>query len=250
MSEVGKFLGDIRAQVQIGASKAPTTGEQAEMDGINRFLTVVNAFIGVAKSFIKRDKERVFNAAAKGNSEEPSGDADSDKSHDTVGSPAHTIPSSSCSDSSSPFSFPLTGSRTSPYPHIPLQNLQSEQTPITSCDPGILHWNSVMSINKLQELVSMDIDIDVSVDAMYQGAPGHPEIFKSAQVATSSPAGESKELVFNHDSGMSSEIGTISSAQDQIIQSSWLGIDDTYLTVFETAVRQGAMDFDWINWEI
>lgn len=287
MSEVGKFLEDIRARIHIGVGETPNNGERAEEDGINRFLTVVNAFIGVAKSFIKRDTERMANAAVeKRTGRMATGDAGSEKPHDTSGSPACSIPSSSGPNSDSPINLSLTGSRTNLYPQIPPQNRQSQQlptllqqdqvqystpfssssssspsipksllppqTPITSCehnDPGLLHWSSMMSINQLQDLASMDVDINMSVDTMYQGAPRHPGIFNSTQVATSLVE-KSNELITNHDSRMSGEVGTVSSIQDQRIHSSGLGVDDTYMTMFETAVKQGAMDFDWINWEV
>lgn len=286
MSEVGKFLEDIRAQVHIGVGEAPTNGERAEEDGINRFLTVVNAFIRVAKSFIKRDKERMVNTVAeKGIGKIATGDAGSDEPRDTGGPSERVMPSNSGPNSNSPFSIPLTKSCTSPCPQTSPQDQQSQQlptlsqqdqgqystpfssssststssflppqTPISSyehSDPGgLLRWNSMMSINQLQDLASMDVDINMNIDAVYQGVPGHPEVFNSAQEATSL-VDKSEGLVTNHGTGMSGEVGTFSSVEEQRIQPSELGVDDTYMRMFETAVRQGAMEFDWIsNWEV
>lgn len=61
MNIIAKFLHDRLAEAQVEDSEQEEPNEE---DGIVRFLAVINAFIKFAKSFMKRDRERVLRTEA------------------------------------------------------------------------------------------------------------------------------------------------------------------------------------------
>lgn len=299
MHQVGNFLQNVRVGTHISSDSTPENGERDEEEGVNKFLTVVQAFIRVAKSFMKRDKERMIKAEAGRQVPEmgeraqdlKSQGIDSLKLHNTnnvreiIEAALHILPTSQ----------PSTGTNNPPSPALtridsqqqspeqaqllqqqhqqqqqhqlptPVQQEQLQyqadlsppnpflqpqtplpQTPLSyDCGQGdFVHWNStaatqsMMSINHLQDLASMDVDMNMGIEGLYEEIPGYPEVFGTHQPGRSSQAG----LPNNG-------IGDYSSTSQASRAHVGPGVGNNYMEMFETAVRQGAMDFDWINWD-
>lgn len=80
----------------------------------------------------------------------------------------------------------------------------------------------------------MDVDMNMGVEALYEEIPGYPDVFDSHPPGNGLPS-----------NGMGDYNSTGQAPRAHLGP----GVGNNYMEMFETAVRQGAMDFDWINWD-
>jgi len=290
MNHVGSFLQNLWTRTHVPGDSPHKNGERDEEEGVSKLLTVIHAFVGVAKSFMKREKERMAKAEAEREMQEPAQDlktqrimgTDSPRLHNTnsvreiMEAALHILPTSQNPTGTQDPSPDVTRVgpqqqylgqaqlqqqhhqlpapvhqkqpeyQTDPFPSNPFlqQQTQLPQTPLNyDCGQGdFVHWNniaaaqSMMSMNHLQDLASMDVDMKLDAEANYAEASGYPEVFDACPPDRSSQIGLPNNGIDYNSTGQATrtQLGP--------------GVGNNYMEMFETAVKQGAMDFDWINW--
>lgn len=80
----------------------------------------------------------------------------------------------------------------------------------------------------------MDVDMNMGVEALYEEIPGYPDVFHTQPPGGGLP-----------NTGMGNYNSSGQAPRAQLGP----GVGNNYMEMFEMAVRQGAMDFDWINWD-
>ncbi|KAI5803346.1 fungal-specific transcription factor domain-containing protein [Peziza echinospora] len=293
MCFVENFLEDVRDAAYIEDDGNNENDENEGGDGIKKLLTVVKAFIRVAKSFIRRDKERLQGSTipnAESEHREVGGPSDEEVQMASAagdGSPHHPRPNENEQTTSEPPPILLTnifsplaavgenslasGNPASTDPvvvqrSIDFLNLSAESyrqyqqmqlnaisnlPPADDNEGGFVRWNTTvptLSMNNLQDLASMDIDMTSDM----------PISFDYNNQAFPTPTSTATGYIGQPTQGLapgSVEFGNIDYAVATSSASCASGarprvtVDNDFMAVFECGVRQGAMDFDWINWE-